>query len=110
MGNLELETYYAGPGHTKDNIVVWFPKARVLYGGCLIKSWDSEDLGYVKEASLEEWPKTMNRLLQRYPNPAFIIPGHGDWTNRRSIIRTLELLQQDKQQKKSLSRKSLCYP
>lgn len=99
VGNLEFETYYAGPGHTKDNIVVWFPKAKVLYGGCLIKSWDETGLGYTKDADLDAWPKTLKKVQQRYPDPAYIIPGHGDWSNRRGLIRSLELLEQNKQQK-----------
>src|SRR5262245_36219704 len=30
-----FQVFYPGPGHTVDNIVVWFPAARVLHGGCL---------------------------------------------------------------------------
>lgn len=99
VGNLVFETYYGGAGHTKDNIVLWFPQAKVLYGGCLIKSWDSEDLGYLKDANLNEWPKTLKKIQERYPDPAYIIPGHGDWSNRRSLIHSLELLQKQKMKK-----------
>ena len=38
VGDLSFETYYPGPGHSMDNIVVYFPKTRVLYGGCLVLS------------------------------------------------------------------------
>ena len=41
VGKLEFETYYAGPGHTRDKIVNWFPKAKILYGGWLIKNADA---------------------------------------------------------------------
>lgn len=101
VGNLEFQTYYAGPGHTKDNIVVWFPKAKILYGGCLIKSWDATDLGNLKDADVKQWPETLKKVQQRFPDPAYIIPGHGDWTNRRSLIHSLELLQRDKKKKNS---------
>lgn len=105
VGKLEFETYYAGPGHTRDNIVVWFPKAKVLYGGCLIKSTDSEDLGFTGDADLKQWPETLKKLMARYPNPDYIIPGHGDWTSRRSIIHSLELLQKDEQSRKKTPKK-----
>src|SRR5678815_4996083 len=36
VGGLTFRTYYPGEGHTGDNIVVWFPKSRVLCGGCLV--------------------------------------------------------------------------
>lgn len=32
-----FEVYYPGEGHTADNIIVWFEKEKILYGGCLIK-------------------------------------------------------------------------
>jgi metallo-beta-lactamase class B len=40
MGQYSFQTYFPGPGHTTDNIVVWFEKEKILYGGCLIKSAD----------------------------------------------------------------------
>ncbi|PSK94361.1 metallo-beta-lactamase class B [Taibaiella chishuiensis] len=105
VGKLEFETYYAGPGHTKDNIVIWFPKAKVLYGGCLIKSADATDLGNVQDANLKQWPETLKKLQQRFPEPAYIIPGHGDWSSRRALIHTLELLQRDKRNRNETGKK-----
>ncbi len=105
VGKLEFETYYAGPGHTRDNIVIWFPKAKILYGGCLIKDADAKDLGNIKDADLEQWPETLKKVQQRYPEPAYIIPGHGNWDSRRALIHTLELLQRDKKNRKGTGKK-----
>ncbi|MEI7587754.1 MAG: subclass B1 metallo-beta-lactamase, partial [Runella sp.] len=80
--------------HTVDNIVVWFPNEKVLYGGCLVKCMEAEDLGYIKEANLKAWPKTIRRLQKRYKNPRFIIPGHGDWRSGESLRHTLKLLKE----------------
>lgn len=41
IGNYKFETYYPGEGHTKDNIVIWFDKYKILYGGCLVKSTEN---------------------------------------------------------------------
>lgn len=88
----KFQTCYAGAGHTKDNIVIWFPRERILYGGCLIKSTEASELGFTGEANLKEWPKTLNKLKQRYPNPSYIITGHDNWRDMKSIDHTLELL------------------
>ena len=92
IGNHTIQTYYAGAGHTKDNIVVWFPEAKLLYGGCLIKSTEAKDMGNVREADLKEWPKSLIRLKEKFPNPKFVIPGHQSWKNINSIDHSLKLL------------------
>jgi metallo-beta-lactamase class B len=88
----KFQTCFAGAGHTKDNIVIWFPKERILYGGCLIKSTEAKTLGFTGEANLEQWPKTLNKLKQRYPSPSYIITGHDNWRSTKSIDHTLKLL------------------
>ncbi|MGB3544733.1 MBL fold metallo-hydrolase, partial [Rubrivirga sp.] len=44
-GDLEVEVFDAGPGHTVDNVVVYVPSAGILYGGCLIRPGGSTSLG-----------------------------------------------------------------
>jgi len=65
IGQLNFQTYYPGPGHTTDNIVVWFPKQKILYGGCFIKSTEATDLGYIKEANLQAWPISLKNVQQK---------------------------------------------
>ncbi len=72
-----LDLFYPGAGHTRDNIVAWLPNQRVLFGGCLVKSITTDDLGYVADAVLRDWPATLRRLRARYPAPAITVPGHG---------------------------------
>ena len=96
MGNYSFQTFYGGEGHTADNLVIWFGKEKILYGGCLIKSTGAADLGYLKEANLKAWPATLNNIQKKFPNPRFVIPGHQDWTNAKSIEHTLGLLEKNK--------------
>ncbi|WP_293787463.1 PEDO-3 family subclass B1 metallo-beta-lactamase [uncultured Pedobacter sp.] len=96
VGQYKISTYYAGKGHTKDNIVVWFPKDKVLFGGCLIKSTEADNLGYIREADLAEWPKSIQKLKQKYPDTKFVITGHDAWGNRESLDHTLKLLTEKK--------------
>ncbi len=94
VGSCSFQACYPGEGHTKDNIVIWFEKEKVLYGGCLIKSTEATDLGYIGEANLKAWPATLNFIKHKFSNPAFIIPGHQGWSSVRSVDHTLNLLKQ----------------
>lgn len=80
-----LEVYYPGGGHTIDNVVVWLPKSKILYGGCFVRSLESSGLGYTGEAKIDQWPKSAENTMTRYPNAKTVVPGHG-------IIGDFELL------------------
>ncbi len=73
----DIELFHPGAGHTRDNIVAWIPAARVLFGGCIIKSVTSDGLGYTDDAVLADWPGSLRRVRARYPAPACVVPGHG---------------------------------
>lgn len=92
VGGRSFETYYAGPGHTADNIVIWFPQDKVLHGGCLVKSTEATDLGYIGEADLAKWPNTIRNIQKKYGKIRFVIPGHGDWRSEKALRHTLKLL------------------
>ena len=77
IGGVRLVTYYPGPGHTKGNIVVWIPKDLVLFGGCLIKSRISGNLGNIADADLKAWGPSVQNLKERYPDAMVVVPGHG---------------------------------
>lgn len=87
-----FQTYYPGPGHTKDNIVIWIPKERILYGSCFIKSVDDKSLGNLEDANVGEWASSLQRVQNRFPNPNYVIVGHNNWQNKNSIQHTLRLL------------------
>ncbi|HVK40214.1 MAG TPA: subclass B1 metallo-beta-lactamase [Candidatus Kapabacteria bacterium] len=92
VGGITLRTYYPGEGHTRDNIVIWFPASRVLYGGCLVKSVESPGLGNLADANVGAWERTITRVIRRYPKPRVVIPGHFGWQSRRALRHTLELV------------------
>ncbi len=98
VGGRSFQTFYPGEGHTKDNIVVWFPQDKVLYGGCLFKSTEVPDLGNVADANVKQWPETIHNVMQKYPNARFIIPGHYGWSKPQALTHTLQLLEARLQQ------------
>ncbi len=92
LGDLRFETFYPGPGHAPDNIVVWLPQSKVLYGGCFVKSTQARDLGNLADANVAAWPASMQAVIDRYPDVATVIPGHDRWKNAHSLQHTLKLL------------------
>jgi metallo-beta-lactamase class B len=89
VGQYCFDAYYPGEGHTKDNIVIWFEKEKILYGGCLVKSVENDDIGFIGDANLTAWPKTMENLINKYHQPAYVIPGHFGWADNKSLEHTL---------------------
>lgn len=91
-GDRAIELFHPGPAHTSDNIVVWFPEEKVLFGGCMVKSEFAESLGYLGEADRQAWPDSLRRAAARYPDAQKVVPGHGLPGDPDLITRTLELL------------------
>lgn len=90
-GQYSFETYYPGQGHTEDNIVIWFKKERILYGGCLIKGADAEDLGYLDDGNVNEYASALKRVQKKCRKPMFIIIAHSDWKNINSLKHSLRM-------------------
>jgi metallo-beta-lactamase class B len=73
-----------------------FPISRVLYGGCLVKSTEADDLGNLADANVQAYPNTIRNVQQKFPRAAYVIPGHQGWASTKSLDHTLDLLQNKK--------------
>lgn len=93
FGNVNIEIFYPGKGHTQDNIVVWLPKYKTLFGGCFIKSLKAQDLGNIADADINEWPDSIQKVRNRYKAINSVVPGHGSAGDSRLLNHTLNLLQ-----------------
>jgi metallo-beta-lactamase class B len=87
---------YPGPGHSEDNIVVWLPGDKILFGGCLVKSAGSRNLGNLEDANVNKWDKTLKNLLDLYPGMKIVVPGHGSAGGKELIHHTLNLVKEYK--------------
>jgi metallo-beta-lactamase class B len=72
--------------------VIWFEQEKVLFGGCLVKSTEAQDLGFIGEADVKEWPKTIRKVKLKYPDAKLIVTGHQAWGGKESLNHTLKLL------------------
>ncbi len=91
VGAYTFETYFPGPGHTEDNIVIWFKNEKILYGGCLIKGADAEDLGFLGDGNVGEYATTLKKLQRKFKKPIYIIIAHSDWRNKNSLKHSLKI-------------------
>ena len=76
IGDKNVYVEFFGEGHTRDNVIGYFPEDQAVFGGCLIKEVGAKK-GNLEDANLAAWPATVRRLKQKYPQAKIVIPGHG---------------------------------
>ncbi len=89
-GQYSFQTYFPGQGHAPDNIVIWFEKEKILYGGCLVKSVEDSTLGNLADADVKDYATTIKNIQKKCKKIKYIIPGHNDWTSTKSLEHTLK--------------------
>jgi metallo-beta-lactamase class B len=92
LQDIQVELFYFGAGHSVDNIVTWLPQQKILFGGCLLKSPDSHDKGNIKDADLQAWPVTVQKVKNRFKEARIVIPGHMSIGDYSIFDHTLELV------------------
>lgn len=90
VGNENIIAKFFGEGHTKDNIVGYFPGDNILFGGCLIKEINATK-GFLGDANVAEWSATVEKVKKGYPAVKIIIPGHGAYGNTKLLDYTIKL-------------------
>jgi glyoxylase-like metal-dependent hydrolase (beta-lactamase superfamily II) len=91
LAGRRVETFFPGPGHAPDNIVVWFPELRLLFGGCFVRAAGSRSLGNLGDADVAYWPTAASRLVERYAHASIVVPGHGDPGGAELLAHTRDL-------------------
>lgn len=91
-GKLSFDVYYPGESHSPDNLTVYIKELHLLFGGCMIKSLESKNLGFIGDANLTEWPKSVRKVQEKYADAQWVIPHHGKWGDRSLLQHTLDLL------------------
>lgn len=73
-----IEVFFPGPAHAPDNLVVWIPRARILFGGCAVRPAGTTSLGNTDDADLNHWGLAISKVRDRYGSHAVVVvPGHG---------------------------------
>ncbi|AXY76377.1 subclass B1 metallo-beta-lactamase [Paraflavitalea soli] len=90
VGNEHIIAKFFGEGHTKDNVVGYFPGENILFGGCLIKE-SGASKGYLGDANVADWSGTVEKVKKEYPNVKIVVPGHGAYGDNKLLEYTINL-------------------
>ena len=90
IGNKKVYAAYFGEGHTRDNIIGYFPDDNAIFGGCLIKETGASK-GFLGDANINTWSETVRKIKQTYPGAKIVIPGHGKWGGTELFDYTIKL-------------------
>jgi metallo-beta-lactamase class B len=90
IGNEKAIVKFFGEGHTKDNVVGYFPSDHILFGGCLLKEVDASK-GFLGDANIAAWSGTVEKIKTAYPDLKLIVPGHGAYGNTALLDYTIQL-------------------
>lgn len=92
MNNKSIDCYYFGGGHTTDNITVWIPSEKILFGGCLIRESKATSKGNLSDADVKAWPATIKKIMAEFPSAQIVIPGHGAIGGYELLTHTLDVV------------------
>ena len=92
IGGEKIYVEYFGEGHTKDNVVGYFPLDNAIFGGCLIKEVGASK-GNLEDANLMAWSNTVTKLKEKYPSVKIVIPGHGKSGRTELLDYTIKLFE-----------------
>lgn len=90
---VRAEVFFPGAAHAPDNVVVWLPATRVLFGTCMIRAGDARALGNLSDASIDTWGDAVRSVARRFPSPAIVVPGHGDVGDASLLAHTISLVE-----------------
>lgn len=92
VGKEKIIAVFFGEGHTKDNVIGYFPSENVMFGGCLVKELNATK-GYLGDANVADWPATVQKVKAAFPNVKTVVPGHGAYGNKNLLDYTIKLFQ-----------------
>jgi metallo-beta-lactamase class B len=93
VGSKKVLAEFIGEGHTKDNIIGYFPDEKIMFGGCLIKEVGAGK-GNLTDATVAAWAPTVTRLKNKYSDTKITIPGHGKSGGTELFDYTIKLFEQ----------------
>ena len=87
----QLTVFYPGAGHTDDNIVVNIEGAGILFGGCLIRPGNSDNLGNTADGNIQHWATATEAVAARFPDSKIVVPSHRPPAGRDLLDHTIAL-------------------
>lgn len=90
FGGLEVQYHHVGPGHTDNDLIVFFPSLNLVHMGDLLfhNNWPFIDLD--AGADTFGWQESLRETLSMIDAKTAVIPGHGEITDRAGIEKQIE--------------------
>ena len=85
LGDMPVDLYYFGRGHTDGDIFIHLPEDGILFTGDQFALWGDYDavIDYASGGSAREWPRTLEKALALDFDT--VIPGHSGITDRATM-------------------------
>jgi len=93
LGQTKLLVSFLVEAHAMDNIVGYFQKDQILFGGCMIKSVGASK-GFLGDANVGEWSKTVSKVKAKFNKAKIIVPGHGTVGGQELLDYTISLFKE----------------
>ncbi|MDG1904924.1 MAG: subclass B1 metallo-beta-lactamase [Arenicella sp.] len=90
-----VQAFYPVEGHAKDNLVIWLPEQQVLFGGCLIRSFEWGSLGFTGDASIGRWASSVQKVKDKFNPITLVVPGHGKPGDATMLDHTMGVVEQN---------------
>jgi metallo-beta-lactamase class B len=91
FGGEEARIEYPGVGHSVDNLVVYLPDRRLLFGGCMILAMEARSAGNVADGDVPSWIGSLSFVEAE--DCDIVVPGHGRPGGPSLVAHTGEVLQ-----------------
>ncbi len=92
VGLGKIDVLYPGPGHATDNLMVWLPQEKILFGGCAIRAKGATSVGNTAHGDIGSWLQVMKHISHEYQSAKIVVPGHGEPGDFSLISNTLRLV------------------
>lgn len=90
FGSEKVHIRFLGAGHSFDNLAVFLPGKKALFGGCMILSAEATKIGNVSDGDPLQWLETLPRIDTT--DVEYVIPGYGNCGGVELIGHTLSVL------------------
>ncbi len=90
FGEIEVQYHHIGPGHTDNDLVVYFPSLNLVHMGDLLfhNNWPFIDLA--AGATTVGWQTSLREIMAMIDDTTTVIPGHGEITGKAALQQQIE--------------------
>ena len=87
-----VKVLFLGAGHAMDNLIVWLPGQKILFGGCAVRATSAKSVGNVKHGDAHSWLKITDNMAKQFSHAKLVVPGHGEVGGTELLSHTQTLL------------------